>query len=140
MKDDPRPYGEHIAADPRILAGKPVVRGTRIAVSLVLEELTQNPDIPELLAAHPDLNLTDVKACLAYAKALRLLLEYRDFRLVTSGAVVAGDLQKDLHAHGEPPLLIAGKRAFHNNRSGKLEASPERWLPAILARVGTQTP
>jgi uncharacterized protein (DUF433 family) len=54
MKEDPRPYGERITADPRILAGKPVVRGTRISVGLVLEELAQNPDISELLAAHWD--------------------------------------------------------------------------------------
>jgi len=70
MKEDPRPYEGRITADPRILAGKPVVRGTRIAVSLVLEELAQNPDIDELLAAHPDLTRRDVQACLAYAKAM----------------------------------------------------------------------
>ena len=46
------------------------MRGTRIAVSLVLEELAQNPDIRELLAAHPDLTRADMQACLAYAKAL----------------------------------------------------------------------
>jgi uncharacterized protein (DUF433 family) len=44
MKEEPRPYQERIIANPRILAGKPVVRGTRIAVDLVLEELAQNPD------------------------------------------------------------------------------------------------
>ena len=70
MKEDPRPYQDRITADPRIMAGKPVVRGTRIAVSLVLEELAHNPDIEELLAAHPDLTRTDVQACLSYAKAM----------------------------------------------------------------------
>ena len=70
VKENPRTYTERIIADPRILAGKPVVRGTRIAVSLVLEELSQNPDIKELLAAHPDLTRADVQACLAYAKAM----------------------------------------------------------------------
>jgi uncharacterized protein (DUF433 family) len=55
MKEEQRPYQERIVADPRILGGKPVVRGTRIAVGLVLEELAHNPDIVELLAAHPDL-------------------------------------------------------------------------------------
>jgi uncharacterized protein (DUF433 family) len=68
--DEQRLYHEHIVADPRILAGKPVVKGTRIAVDLVLKELAQNPDVDELLAAHPDLTRTDVQACLAYAKAL----------------------------------------------------------------------
>jgi uncharacterized protein (DUF433 family) len=70
MKEDQRLYRERIVTDPRILAGKPVVKGTRIAVDLVLEELSHNPDIGELLAAHPDLSRTDVQACLAYAQAL----------------------------------------------------------------------
>ena len=35
-----------------------------------LEELSLNPDIHELLAAHPDLTRDDVQACLAYAQAL----------------------------------------------------------------------
>jgi uncharacterized protein (DUF433 family) len=70
MKEDQRLYHERIVADPRILAGKPVVKGTRIAVDLVLEELAHNPDIGELLAAHPDLARTDVQACLAYARAI----------------------------------------------------------------------
>jgi uncharacterized protein (DUF433 family) len=70
MKEDPRPYTDRITADPRILGGKPVVRGTRISVGLVLEELAHNPDVAELLAAHPDLTRTDVQGCLAYAKAM----------------------------------------------------------------------
>jgi uncharacterized protein (DUF433 family) len=70
MKEDQPLYQERIVADPRILAGKPVVKGTRIAVDLVLEELAQNPAIDELLAAHPDLTRTDVQACLAYARAI----------------------------------------------------------------------
>jgi uncharacterized protein (DUF433 family) len=68
MKEDQRMYQERIVADPRILAGKPVVKGTRIGVDLVLEELSHNPDINELLAAHPDLTRDDVQACLASAK------------------------------------------------------------------------
>jgi uncharacterized protein (DUF433 family) len=70
MKEDTQLYQERIVADPRILAGKPVVKGTRISVDLVLEELSHNPEINELLAAHPDLTRTDVQACLAYAKGI----------------------------------------------------------------------
>ena len=70
MKEEQRLYQERIVTDPRILAGKPVVKGTRIAVDLVLEELSHNPDIHELLAAHPDLTRDDVQACLAYAQAI----------------------------------------------------------------------
>ena len=70
MKEDKRFYQERIVTNPRILAGKPVVKGTRIGVDLVLEELAHNPDITELLAAHPDLTRDDVQACLSYAQAI----------------------------------------------------------------------
>ncbi len=61
---------DRIAADPTLMVGKPVVRGTRIPVELVLEELAHNPDVGELLAAHPALTREDVQACLAYAVAM----------------------------------------------------------------------
>jgi uncharacterized protein (DUF433 family) len=59
-----------IVTDPKILVGKPVVRGTRIPVELVLSRLAENPDLDELFADYPRLTVDDVKACLAYAKAL----------------------------------------------------------------------
>jgi uncharacterized protein (DUF433 family) len=59
-----------IVADPDVLIGKPVVKGTRIAVEHVLEQLADNPDIKELFEVYPDLTLEDVRACLAYAYAL----------------------------------------------------------------------
>ena len=70
MGHGPPPYQARIVADPRILLGKPVVRGTRIAVEHVLGQLAANPDTEELFAAYPDLTIEDVKACLAYAQAL----------------------------------------------------------------------
>src|ERR1700676_5457835 len=73
-------------------------------------------------------------------RPLRLLLEYRRFRGATHGAVVVGDLKKNLHAHGEPPLLIAGVRAFHKRRSGKPETNPARRSLATLARMGILRP
>jgi uncharacterized protein (DUF433 family) len=61
---------DRIVRDPKILVGKPVVRGTRIPVELVLKHLAHNPDLNELFAAYPRLTVEDVKACLAYAGAL----------------------------------------------------------------------
>lgn len=58
---------DRIVKDPRILLGKPTVRGTRIPVDLVLEHLAYNPDLSDLFAAYPRLTVEDVKACLAYA-------------------------------------------------------------------------
>src|SRR2546425_2692538 len=68
MKEEQRLYQERIVADPRILAGKPVVKGARIGVDLVLGELSPNPDIYELLAAPPDLTRGDVPAGLSFAE------------------------------------------------------------------------
>lgn len=63
-------FDERIITDPTILSGKPVVRGTRIAVEHVLEALADNPDPAEVFAAYPRLTWEDVRACLAYAQAL----------------------------------------------------------------------
>lgn len=59
-----------IVVDPRIMAGKPVVRGTRIPVDLVLKRLSQDLDLQTLFESYPRLTEADVKACLAYASAL----------------------------------------------------------------------
>lgn len=63
-------YQERIVVDPNILAGKPVVKGTRIPVELVLKRLAQDPDMQTLFEAYPRLTKEDVQACLAYAQAL----------------------------------------------------------------------
>jgi uncharacterized protein (DUF433 family) len=56
-----------IVVDPRIMAGKPVVRGTRIPVDLVIKRLSQDLDLRTLFESYPRLTEDDVKACLAYA-------------------------------------------------------------------------
>ena len=70
MDQERAAYRDRIVADPAVMVGKPVVRGTRIPVELVLEELAHNLEVAELLAAHPGLTREDVKACLAYAEAI----------------------------------------------------------------------
>ena len=62
-------YQDRIVQDPNIMVGKPVVRGTRIPVEKVLDQLAYKPDLEELLAIYPELTVEDVKACLAYARA-----------------------------------------------------------------------
>lgn len=59
-----------ITQDPTILLGKPVVKGTRIPVEVILEYLAHNPDFDELFADYPRLTMDDVKACLEYAQTL----------------------------------------------------------------------
>jgi uncharacterized protein (DUF433 family) len=61
---------ERIVEDPAVLGGKPVVKGTRIAVELVLEYLAHNPNFAELFTDYPRLTMDDVRACFAYAQRL----------------------------------------------------------------------
>lgn len=63
-KTQPADLEERIVTDPRILVGKPTVRGTRISVEQVLQHLEENPDRRELFAAYPRLTDEDVKACI----------------------------------------------------------------------------
>jgi uncharacterized protein (DUF433 family) len=63
-------YLDRIVTDPKILVGKPVVKGTRIPVEVVLARLAENPDLDDLFAAYPRLKRRDVQACFAYARRL----------------------------------------------------------------------
>jgi uncharacterized protein (DUF433 family) len=72
-------WRERIESDPEVLAGKPVVRGTRLAVELVLELLAAGQTEQELLSNYPRLTHEDLLACLAYAS--HLVHEFRSFRI-----------------------------------------------------------
>ena len=67
MKND-QPDGEaRIVSDASIMVGKPVVKGIRIPVELVLAHLADNLDLDDLFAAYPELTRDDVKSCLQFA-------------------------------------------------------------------------
>jgi uncharacterized protein (DUF433 family) len=61
---------ERIVIDPDILVGKPVIRGTRIPVELVLKDLASSLDISTLLEAYPRLTVDDIRACIEYARSI----------------------------------------------------------------------
>jgi uncharacterized protein (DUF433 family) len=58
---------ERIETNPEVLTGKPVVKGTRIAVELVVDLLAQGWNVEQLLDQYPALDREDVQACLRYA-------------------------------------------------------------------------
>jgi uncharacterized protein (DUF433 family) len=64
------PLSERIVIDPEVLAGKPVIRGTRLAVEFILELLAAGQSEDELLANYPGITRGDILACLAYASYL----------------------------------------------------------------------
>jgi len=57
------------------MVGKPVVKGTRIPVELVLRYLAENPNFDDLFADYPRLTVEDVKACFAYAPVRQDIIE-----------------------------------------------------------------
>lgn len=60
-------YREHIQVSSEVRFGKPCIKGTRIAVSDVLEYLAGGSSEANILEEFPQLTLSDIRACLAYA-------------------------------------------------------------------------
>jgi uncharacterized protein (DUF433 family) len=59
---------ERIAIDPQVMLGKPVIRGTRITVEILLEKIAAGCSIDEILDDYPRLSREDVLAAVAYAR------------------------------------------------------------------------
>jgi uncharacterized protein (DUF433 family) len=70
---------DRIVVDQQILAGKPVIRGTRLAVEFILDLLAAGQSEAEILDSYPGLTHEDILASLAYASYLAH--EYRAFPL-----------------------------------------------------------
>ena len=62
-------WQDRIILDPQVLAGKPIIRGTRIAVELALEMLGAGWSEADLLSNYPHLTHADILACLQYVSA-----------------------------------------------------------------------
>jgi uncharacterized protein (DUF433 family) len=60
---------KRIVIDPKVMVGKPVIRGTRLTVEHVLQELANGLTVRDLIDAHPRLTPEDVRAACAYAAA-----------------------------------------------------------------------
>ncbi len=60
---------ERIEINPEVMVGKPVIKGTRVPVALLLKKLSEGSSTAELLEAYPHLVKEDIYAALAYAAA-----------------------------------------------------------------------
>ena len=58
----------HIVLDPTILVGKPVIRGTRLAVDFIIGLMADGWNETDILHNYPSLSPDDLAACLAYAR------------------------------------------------------------------------
>ena len=75
---------DKISVDPDICHGKPCIQGTRIMVTVILDNLAEGLSPEEIVAEYPPLTIEDVQAAIAYAAVLA-----REEELIPLGAVVA---------------------------------------------------
>jgi uncharacterized protein (DUF433 family) len=59
---------ERIELNPKICNGKPVIKGTRITVSVILEQIAEGVSRDDLLAGYPELTKDDIQAVVLYAR------------------------------------------------------------------------
>ena len=60
---------DRIELNPRVCGGKPVIKGTRIPVSVILERIADNEPWESILKAYPELSKEDIQSALLYARA-----------------------------------------------------------------------
>ncbi len=60
-------YKDRITVDPDIMLGKPIIKGTRITVELILRKLSEGMTIEELIEAYPQLTKEDILAAISYS-------------------------------------------------------------------------
>jgi uncharacterized protein (DUF433 family) len=59
---------DQIEINPRVCNGKPVIKGTRIPISVILEQIAEGESWDNILENYPELKREDIKAALLYAK------------------------------------------------------------------------
>lgn len=60
-------WKKRIVVDPKVLLGKPIIKGTRLSVEFIVGLLAKGWPIEEILENYPGITKKDVQACLAYA-------------------------------------------------------------------------
>ncbi len=63
-------WQERVTVDPQVCHGKACIRGTRIMLSVILDNLAEGIEVDELLASYPSLRREDIRAAIAYAAEL----------------------------------------------------------------------
>jgi uncharacterized protein (DUF433 family) len=75
-------WRDHIVVDPAVLVGKPIVKGTRISVELLLDRLADGWSYEDILSAYPHLTRDQVKAAVTFASEL-----FKEERFVATAKV-----------------------------------------------------
>jgi uncharacterized protein (DUF433 family) len=61
---------KRIVVDPKIMAGKPIIKGTRVPVDAIIHRIAQGEEIEDILKDYPRITRQDIKAALEYASSL----------------------------------------------------------------------
>ena len=70
MQSEPlQNWKDRIVVDEVVLTGKPVIKGTRLAVEFIIDLLAHEWSEAEILENYPGIAVEDIRACLAYASA-----------------------------------------------------------------------
>jgi uncharacterized protein (DUF433 family) len=72
---------EKIELNPKVCNGKPVIKGTRIPVSIILEQLAEGESWDQILSGYPELTREDIHAALDYARASIDHVEIREINV-----------------------------------------------------------
>lgn len=62
-------YTDRIVRDPAVCSGNPIIRGTRIRIKVILDNLVEGQSVQDILSSYPGLNSEDVQAVIAFAAA-----------------------------------------------------------------------
>jgi len=73
---------KRIEVNPRILGGKPVIKGTRMPVYLILKLLSSGYSTQKIIKSYPSLKKEDIKAAIEYASSLLEAEEIKKIKLV----------------------------------------------------------
>lgn len=60
-------WRKYIDSDPKVMLGKPVIKGTRITVELILEKLVNGESFEQILESYPNLTIESIRAAIAFA-------------------------------------------------------------------------
>ena len=72
---------ERIELDPKVCNGKPVIKGTRIPVAVILEQISEGESWDKIRANYPELTREDIQAALLYARAS---LEHAELKTISA--------------------------------------------------------
>jgi uncharacterized protein (DUF433 family) len=67
---DPVPFLDRVELNPRVCNGKPVIKGTRIPVSVILAQIAAGESWDAIIRGYPELSKEDIQAALLYASAV----------------------------------------------------------------------